>query len=137
MPDCSLVRYVDLNGLQTSDSINELVGDGTYVYLSQYAASGGTPISKFLESDILDAHTWSLSGTATPSENIYGLYAGLDDADDLFDTVVNLTANAFVTNLAEATTQAWGLNISMPDSLSGYNMQQMTGTITLIASEAA
>lgn len=80
--------------------------------------------------------TWTLSGTATPGENIYGLYAGLDDADDNFDIVVNATANAFVSNLAEATTQAWGLKLYMPTSLSGYDAQQMSGTITLIASAA-
>ena len=79
---------------------------------------------------------WTLSGTATPEENIYGLHAGLDDDDDLFDTVVNLTANAFITNLSESASQDWGLNLSMPDSLSGYNNGQMTGTITLVASAA-
>ena len=60
-------------------------------------------------------------------EDIYGLMAGLDDADDLFDTVVNLTANSFVTDLAEAVTQDWGLNLSMPDSLSGFDGNNMTG----------
>jgi len=80
--------------------------------------------------------TWTLSGTATPGENIYGLYAGLDDADDNFDIVVNATANAFVGDLPEATTQAWGLRLCMPTSLSGYNAQQMAGTVTLIASAA-
>jgi len=78
--------------------------------------------------------TWTLSGTATPDENIYGLYAGLDDDDDNFDIVVNATANAFVGDLPEATTQAWGLRLCMPTSLSGYDAQQMAGNITLIAS---
>jgi len=80
--------------------------------------------------------TWTLDGTATPGENIYGLYAGLDDADDNFDIVVNATANAFVADLPEATTQAWGLKLYMPTSLSGYDAQQMSGNITLIASAA-
>jgi len=80
--------------------------------------------------------TWTLSGTATPGENIYGLYAGLDDADDDFDVVVNTTANAFVADLPEATTQAWGLKLYMPTSVTGYDAQQMSGNITLIASAA-
>jgi len=80
--------------------------------------------------------TWTLSGTATPGENIYGLYAGLDDDDDNFDIVVNTTANAFVGDLPEATTQAWGLRLCMPTSLSGYDAQQMSGNVTLIASAA-
>jgi hypothetical protein len=78
--------------------------------------------------------TWVLSGTATPGENIYGLYAGKDDADDLFDVVVNTTANLFVSSLAEDATQAWGLNLTMPTSLNGYDAQQMSGTVTLVAS---
>ena len=80
--------------------------------------------------------TWTLSDTATPGENIYGLYAGLDDADDLFDVIVKKTAtyNTLVSGLAELATQDWGLKIYMPTSLSGYDAQQMTGTITLVAS---
>jgi hypothetical protein len=80
--------------------------------------------------------TWTLSGAATPCENIYGLYAGLDDADDNFDVVVNTTANAFVADLPEATTQAWGLKLYMPTSVTNYDAQQMSGTITLVASAA-
>jgi len=80
--------------------------------------------------------TWELSADASVGENIYGLHAGLDDADDLFDVVVNLTANTFVTNLAESVTQDWGLNLSMPSSLSGFDGNALTGTITLIASAA-
>jgi hypothetical protein len=80
--------------------------------------------------------TWTLSGNATPGENIYGLYAGLDDADDNFDVVVNTTANAFVSSLAEATTQAWGLKLYMPTSVANYDAQQMSGNITLVASVA-
>lgn len=79
--------------------------------------------------------TWELSADASVGENIYGLMAGLNDDDDLFDTVVNLTANSFVTNLAESGTQDWGLNLSMPTSLSGFDGNNMTATITLIASE--
>jgi len=82
--------------------------------------------------------TWELSDTATPGENIYGLYAGLDDDDDLFDVIVKKTAtyNTLVSDLAEDATQDWGLKIYVPTSLSGYDGQEMTGTITLVASES-
>jgi len=80
--------------------------------------------------------TWTLSGTATPSENIYGLYAGLDDDDDNFDVVVNATANAFVSDLAEDDSQGWGMKLYMPTSVTNYDAQQMSGTVTLIASAA-
>lgn len=82
--------------------------------------------------------TWTLSDTATPGENIYGLYAGLDDADDNYDVIVRKTEtyNTLVSDLAEDATQNWGLKIYMPTSLSGYDAQEMSATITLVASEA-
>ena len=103
-------------------------------------AAGATirRVGRCRRSSVLDGDdVWELYADASVGENIYGLHAGLDDADDLFDVVVNLTANAFVANLAEAVTQDWGLNLSMPSSLSGYDGNNMIATITLIASEAA
>ena len=80
--------------------------------------------------------TWTLDDTGTPGENIYALYAGLDDDDDLFDVIVRGTEtyNTLVSGLAEEAIQDWGLKIYMPTSLSGYDSQEMTGTITLVAS---
>jgi len=82
--------------------------------------------------------TWTLSDTATPDENVYGLKAGLDDDDDEFDIIVRKTEtyNTLVAGLAEDATQDWGLKIYMPTSLSGYDNGQMSGTITLVASAA-
>lgn len=83
--------------------------------------------------------TWTLSDTATPGENIYGLYAGLDDDDDTFDVIVRKTAtyNTLVSDLAEDATQDWGLKIYMPTALNGYDNNEMSATITLVASEAS
>lgn len=83
--------------------------------------------------------TWDLSDTATPGENTYGLYAGLDDEDDTFDVIIRETAtyNTLVSNLAENATQDWGIKIYMPTSVSGYGNQQMSATITLVASAAS
>ena len=83
--------------------------------------------------------TWTLSDTATPGENTYGLYAGLDDDDDLFDVIVKKTEtyNTLVSDLAEDATQDWGLKIYMPTSLSGYGNQEMAGTVTLVASASS
>ena len=82
--------------------------------------------------------TWTLSDTATPGENIYGLKAGLDDDDDTFDVVIRKTEtyNTLVSDLAEDATQDWGLQFIMPSSLSGYDNNEMSATITLVASEA-
>jgi hypothetical protein len=83
--------------------------------------------------------TWTLSDSASPGENIYGLYAGLDDDDDTFDVIVRKTEtyNTLASDLAEEATQDWGLKAYMPSSISGYDNNEMTATITLVASEAS
>jgi hypothetical protein len=80
--------------------------------------------------------TWDLADNGSPGENIYGLYAGLDDGSPAFDIVVRETAtyNTLVSGLVEDATQDWGLKLYMPTSLSGYDAQQMSGTVTLVAS---
>lgn len=116
------------------------VGSSSNTTIDYFAINntGNCPVDITIQGTNLTAgdDTWELAADATPGENIYGLMAGLDDGDDLFDTVVNLTANTFVTNLAEAVTQNWGLNMSMPTSLSGFDGNNMTGTVTLVASAA-
>jgi len=80
--------------------------------------------------------TWILSDTATPGENIAGLVAGLDDADDTFDTVVKKTPtyNTLIDDLDISLTQDWGLKIYMPTTVPGYDGQVMTSEITLVCS---
>lgn len=80
--------------------------------------------------------TWDLDDGGTPGENIYGLYAGLDDDDDTFDVIVREAAafNELVNNLLEDATQNWGLKIYMPTSVTGYDGQVMTASVTLLVS---
>jgi len=64
------------------------------------------------------------------------MYAGLDDADDNFDIIIKKTAayNYLVENLVEDATQDWGIKLYMPTSVSNYEGQTMTSTVTLIVS---
>ena len=79
--------------------------------------------------------TWDLSDNASVGDNIYGLKAGLDDADDLFDiTIGEASATAFISNLGVSGNQSWGLKIYMPSAVTGYDRQSMTATITLVCS---
>jgi len=82
--------------------------------------------------------TWDLSDSGTRGQNTYALAAGLDDADDNYDVIVRETAtyNTLVSDLASDATQAWGLKIWMPTSVTNYDAQQMSGTVTLVASAA-
>jgi hypothetical protein len=56
----------------------------------------------------------------------------------IFNIIVKETAtyNYLVEDLTTSTTQTWGLALYMPSSLSGYDAQQMSGNITLVASAA-
>jgi len=82
--------------------------------------------------------TWDLADDGSPGENIYGLYAGLDDDDDTFDVIVaESTANTLLEDLAEDATQDWGIKIYMPTSVTGYDGNSMTAVVTLVASAAS
>jgi len=79
--------------------------------------------------------TWTLSDNATVGVNIFGFKVGLDDGDDLFDIIVKKSSStAFIDNLLVSGNQSWGLQILMPSSVTNYDNQSMTSTITLIVS---
>ena len=140
LPGCSLVRTNYLSGLGASDGIAELASDGTNVYLSQWVTSGNTPTSKFTQSHVFvgdgDDH-WTLAADATPGENTYGLKAGLEGGDYTIIVKKSATYNTLKTNLAASATQKWGLKLWMPTSVLGYAAQEMSGTVTLVASAAS
>lgn len=80
--------------------------------------------------------TWVLSDNATAGNMIYGLKAGLDDADDTFDVIVKKTSPYnLVSGLGVNATQGWGLKIWSPTSYDDGNPK--TGNITLSASMAS
>ena len=81
--------------------------------------------------------TWTLADDGSPGTNIYALKAGLDGGD--YTVIVKKTAtyNTLKSGLAASATQDWGLKIWMPTALSGYDNNQMTATITLVASASS
>jgi len=81
--------------------------------------------------------TWTLNDEATPGENTCGLKAGLEGGDYTVIVKKSATYNTLKTNLAAEATQKWGLKIWMPTSVTNYDAQQMTGTVTLVASAAS
>lgn len=76
---------------------------------------------------------WTLSDTATPGANTYGLKAGLDDDDDLFDVIVKKSEsyNTLVSGLADEGTADWGLQLLAPTVFA--DGVEKTGTVTLTA----
>jgi len=77
---------------------------------------------------------WGLAADATPGENTYGLKAGLEGGDYTIIVKKSETYNTLKTNLAPAATQKWGLKLWMPTSVTDYDAQEMSGTVTLVAS---
>ena len=74
--------------------------------------------------------TWTLSDTATPGSNTYGLLAGISSYN------VTVKKNSpfiiLITNLATSANQTWGLDLYMPTGTPGYDGQVMSGNTTLI-----
>lgn len=94
--------------------------------------SGGTVNITIHGTDMIGGgYTWDLADDATPGSMTYGLKAGLDDADDTFDTIVRETAtyNVLVGNLADSATQDFGLKVWTPTAYSDGNTK--SGNITL------
>jgi len=76
--------------------------------------------------------TWTLSDTATPASNVYGLKAGLDGGSYNIIVKKNSPFNDLVTSLADSGTQDWGLQLLAPTAFSDGALK--TGTVTLTAS---
>ena len=78
--------------------------------------------------------TWDLSDTATAGEDIYGLKAGLEGGDFTIIVKEDAAYNTLVAGLADSGTQDWGLKLYMPTSVTNYDLQLMSATVTLVAS---
>ena len=77
--------------------------------------------------------TWTLSDTATPLENVWGLQIGLDDADDLYDITIKNASVEIVHPLAIGAHEHWGMKIYMPTTVTDYLGQEMAAIATLVA----
>jgi hypothetical protein len=84
--------------------------------------------------DMTGGTTWTLSDTATPGADIYGMKAGLEGGS--YDVIVKKTGpfNTLVSGLADANTQKWGLQLLAPTSFSDGATK--TGTITITAAQS-
>jgi hypothetical protein len=78
--------------------------------------------------------TWTLSDTATPGTDTFGLKAGLEGG--AYNVTVRKTAtfNTLKSSVASGATQKWGLQMLAPTSFS--DSMQKTGTVILTANAA-
>jgi subtilisin family serine protease len=97
--------------------------------------TGASPIDITIAgSDMTGGVTWSLSNTAAPAANTYGLKAGLE-GDGSYTIIVkkNSPHNTLVSNLPSMGTQRWGFELLSPTSFS--DVVQKSGTVTLTATQ--
>ena len=93
-------------------------GGAVTIYISGTDATGGT--------------THTLSDTATPGANIFGLKAGLVGGDYTIIIKKSESYNVLVSGLADEATQDWGYKIYTPTSMTEEDIEK-TLTITLSA----
>ena len=86
-------------------------------------------------SDMTGGVNWTLSDTATPGADTYGLRSGLE-GDTAYAIILkkNTPYNTLVSNLPSLGTQQWGLELIAPTSFS--DSVQKSGTITLTATKS-
>jgi len=74
---------------------------------------------------------WTLSDTATPGEDTYGLMAGVSSYNV---TVKKASPLPLINSLAASANVTWGLQLLAPDTYTGSDGQN-SGTVTLSATE--
>lgn len=90
-----------------------------------------------IATDMTGGAPWTLSDTATPAADVYGLRAGLQgdsEGDDYLVIVKKTSATLFISNLAPGASQEWGLQLLAPTEFSDGGAK--SGTVTLIATPA-
>lgn len=77
--------------------------------------------------------TWTLSDTATPGPDIYGLRAGVQGGSYNVTVSKNSSNTTLISNLASGNSTKWGLELLSPTSFSDGVLK--SGTVTLTATQ--
>jgi hypothetical protein len=96
--------------------------------------SGGSVDITIGGTDATGGTSWDLTNDATNGNMIFGMKAGLDDADDTYDVVIREDApyNQLVNSLADSGTQDFGLWILTPTVHTDGVTKSSTVTLTAV-----
>ena len=125
---------IDITNLPTDQNFGIVSGGDTpetgLTYFTITNNSGAAITIYISGTDAVGGTTHTLSDTATPGHNIFGLKAGLEGGD--YTVVVKKTEsfNTLVTGLANEATQRWGLKLYTPTTYTNEDAQKTT-TVTL------
>jgi len=84
--------------------------------------------------DMTGGVTWTLSDNAIPGTDTYGLKAGLAGTSYNITVMKNSPYNILISNLADSSSQQWGLQLLAPTSFTGGGL--VSGNVTLTATQA-
>ncbi|MBA7505588.1 hypothetical protein ES706_04257 [subsurface metagenome] len=84
--------------------------------------------------DMTGGVIWTLSDNAIPGTDTYGLKAGLAGTSYNITVMKNSPYNILISNLADSSSQQWGLQLLAPTSFTGGGL--VSGNVTLTATQA-
>ena len=119
-------------GVLAEGAIAETTGGLTTAYFTVTNNSAYAVNITISGTDMTGGTTWTLSNTATPGVDTYGLKAGLEGSSYII--VKSSSPNFLVEGLASLGTQDWGLQILAPTTFTGGGAN--SGTVTLTATQA-
>ena len=112
---------------------NDTLATGlTYFTLSNYS-SYAVNISISAD-DMVGDVSWTLSDTATPGPDVYGLKAGLEGGSYNIIVKKNAPYNILVSGLNPGSSQKWGLQLVAPTSMSDGSTKSVSITLTVVSS---
>jgi hypothetical protein len=133
VPALKVNAQVDISNTPSKWSLGIISANSTYqTDLDHFTVTnnGTEPVNITISgSNMTGGIPWTLSPTADPGPDTYGLRAGLEGGS--YNVTVNETDTILIGNLTDNSTQRWGLEFLSPTSFS--DTAEKSGTVTLTA----
>lgn len=85
-----------------------------------------------MKDDSTGTHSWDCADDGNNGADVFAMYAGNDDGDDTYDTIIkeylSTPYNQLIDELASSGTQDFGLQFESPSTMSYYEAMTMVGS---------